>query len=372
MNIAIYGAGKFGQYILKNIVDSKSAKLQIKVLIDNAFQWRWRENAYNIPIVRVEQFREEFASEIDVVIVAATDQIIKQEMVLSLMGWYKGGLLIADNNILSGCLDVVSHDRVSEFCAGIIDYEEFKPELDYIEFDVTNYCNLRCKNCGHRADEATEVSISDYGVFCNSINGLTGKFSNIKTFRIMGGEPLTVNELEKYIYYLRKKFPKTKICLVSNGLLVNKTSAKVFEAIRDCNVLLEISQYPPTRKMIDEILKTAHEREIQVAIGNPIKTFFKRNETKPCPDPYSIDVIWNNCTHKRCHTLRDGRLSMCGKVYRYTVDYNGSFSNTDYYENSFDLISGTDNGWDILGAFSRPISFCSNCSNVKEYVPWEN
>ena len=66
--------------------------------------------------------------------------------------------------------------------------------MEYVEYQVADECNLKCKGCLHFSNLVSAPVHPILGEFERSLIHLKGKFSNIATFRLMGGEPLLNEE----------------------------------------------------------------------------------------------------------------------------------------------------------------------------------
>lgn len=191
----------------------------------------------------------------------------------------------------------------------------------------------------------------------------------------MGGEPLLVKNFTKYVEIVRNYFPAAEIVIVSNGLLIEKLSEEQLGALRKYNAGFYVSQYPPTREIADKIIEKLYEAEIRLFLSEPITSFMERqNYDYGMIDKHKEDWMfaWENCPAKVCHTLKEGRLMMCGSVY--SLSHLGNYlDEVGYKENSIDLKDNNLSGWDALLKLEKPIEFCSRCYETlnKTYVAWE-
>jgi len=64
-----------------------------------------------------------------------------------------------------------------------------KPELRYVELHLTDHCNLNCKGCGHYCPLAPP-QYADLQQYHSDMRRLRQLFRNVRTIRLMGGEPL--------------------------------------------------------------------------------------------------------------------------------------------------------------------------------------
>ena len=92
----------------------------------------------------------------------------------------------------------------------------------------------------------------------------------------MGGEPFINPNLYEILIKAKKCYPNSDLRVVTNGLLFPKIDEKNIKAIRECNVVVDISQYPVTRRMIEDIINFAEENQIRISIGKEVVKFMKQ------------------------------------------------------------------------------------------------
>ena len=83
----------------------------------------------------------------------------------------------------------------------------------------------------------------------------------------MGGEPFLREDLDLFISIARKAFPQGKLELVTNGLLLHKVKNHIWESIKEKNVELHISLYPPTFALQKKIKDLLDEKNILYSFG---------------------------------------------------------------------------------------------------------
>lgn len=93
------------------------------------------------------------------------------------------------------------------------------PSLRYLELQITDKCNLRCKHCYIGKPKNNEISI-------DKIKGIFDEFEEMQGLRLLitGGEPLMHSRFEE-INLLLPKYNFRKI-LFTNGLLLNSEILK--------------------------------------------------------------------------------------------------------------------------------------------------
>ena len=256
-----------------------------------------------------------------------------------------------------------------EFNENVRPYQDIKPELPYMEFQIADECNLKCRNCFHYSNMVNEPRHMDLASFHRSFEGLQKKFRNIRKVRILGGEPLLNSELSKYIRGVRDHFPNTEIHVVTNGLKLLDASEELIEAMRLYGNQFTISNYPPVRKKLSQIIKLLDERGIRYEITKPIEYFFLRTTRDACDYQTSFRL----CVSRHCHFLRNEKLYLCTHVpmlYE-NRDYFGlDIPSEEFDQYGADLLDPKVSGWDILKMWENPMRFCRFCSIRKDYRPW--
>lgn len=364
MKIAIYGVGKCGEYVFQNIKMCKNSKIKCNLFIDNNPDYYGKQKG-DLPIVNLECFIKLYRESVDCVLVAVSDVIVTQEMVVSLLNYNYDKILLIPEKTWEARFPILGLD--GKFKAYIKNYSLFKPVLKYIEYHVSDYCNLKCKGCGHYSNLITKKEFPDIEEFKESLKGLSRRFINIMMFRLMGGEPFVNSDLNLYIYKVREEFPYTDIRIVSNGLLLPKVSKRVVNSIKECGAIIDITQYPPTRDKLEYILEFIEENQLKFTIGSEVKNFFSQLSKSSSEN---FEEIFFNCYSKTCYFLRKNYLYPCPSV---VLTYeNRDFLELDISEksvvkNSFDLINGKESGWDMLKKMLAPNDFCRYCTEMKWY-----
>lgn len=366
MKIAIYGAGSCGEYIIQEINSTPISKVEIEVIIDNnpCFSGRTK---YNLPIVGLEKFIDIYQNIVECVLVTAWDTLQAQEMAVSLLNKNYNNIYLLPENMCGGRLPLLTQD--GKFMSYVKHISFVKPVLPYAEYHVSDFCNLKCKRCGHFSNLVTEKIFPDIREFKDVLDELSKKFRNIKRFRLMGGEPFVNPDLGLFIYEVKRVFPYSDIRVVSNGLLLPNISDRTVEAIKACGAVIDVSQYPPTRHMIEKIITFVQEKKLKIAIGEKITKFMVQKGLDTTED---FERIWTNCFSKACHFLRGRRLYPCPAVilfYENKEFLELNITEEETYKHSFDLNNGNEDGWEILKKFLCPFDFCKYCTDM-EWFDW--
>lgn len=366
MNIAIYGAGKFGQYALHNIAAWSECGHKVIMLIDNNVS----ASVCGKPVVSAESFLRDFTQAVDCVFIAVTDRNVQQTLALSLFTKGYRNIYIIHENVYIGKLDIF--DEVGKIKSYVKKIQDMSPRLPSVGFKIINTCNLKCKRCIECSNIATEENVLDIDLFIRSLDGLKRKFSGVGYIFIKGGEPFLNPNVEQYVEEARKRFPYAVIRIITNGLLLPKIDRGVFDVIRNCGVQIGVSEYPPTRKMMDQILEIGSENGIEIYIENEIYIEeFEKNLSYTNED---YITAWKNCNDSECHLMANGRIYTCSVMvrnYEWQNYFGLHISEEELEECSADILCGAEDGWEILAKIGAPAKVCKYCSIKPECLPWE-
>lgn len=105
-----------------------------------------------------------------------------------------------------------------------LNYYTGKIDIPQIEFTLTTKCTLRCKHCCNfipeiKTEEHCLISFDDFKV---QVDNLLNAVNSVKNFLLIGGEPLLVKDLHKYLDYVASKKKIKRVWIVTNGTLLMK------------------------------------------------------------------------------------------------------------------------------------------------------
>jgi MoaA/NifB/PqqE/SkfB family radical SAM enzyme len=234
------------------------------------------------------------------------------------------------------------------------------PEFNYLEFHLTDHCNLNCKGCAHFCPIADKVfaDIIDYE---KDLQQLKKMFSNIKMIRIMGGEPLLHPDIELFISSTHKYFPKTDLRLVTNGLLLNKMPQHFWDVCLANNIKFDLTIYPPfiNQSATWIALIGGYGLEVSHYVAD---TFFSGLNLNGNSDKNNSFKL---CMYN-CYFLYKGKLYPCA-LPALSHYFNSKF-NMNIPNNGFvDIYEKNITGWDILDHMEKPIDACKFCSKLKGF-----
>ena len=244
--------------------------------------------------------------------------------------------------------------------------ETARPVLDYVETEITEFCNLNCRGCCNFTNLAKEKTFYELEEFVKDYRRLAELFSGVEKIRLMGGEPLLNPRLTDFVKASREIFPKADIRIVSNGLLIPKLSDEALRIIKANDCKFDISNYPPTRKMFPQIKARLESFGVDYDLGVPLYYFFRNILENPSDDPAPA---FNNCIFTHCHMLNHGKLSPCSYaqcIPRLNEAFGLRYPETDYVDIYSDIT-----GEEILRRFNRPHEFCKCCGRAIIPIKWQ-
>ena len=233
--------------------------------------------------------------------------------------------------------------------------------LDYLEININDHCNMNCKGCSHFAALAPE-SFKDFNTFVKDIKRLKELIPHIFKIRIMGGEPFLNPEIKEYIKTIKEVYPYVDLRIVTNGLLLKNMDDELLEFIKDNDIMLDISVYPPIHKIIDEIIKKLKDKQVKIFLENIslFKLILLSEKEK-----YPFNTL-QNCN---CINLENGFISAC--PLQTTIKYyNEYFDNKyDYKTNKINIYESI-TGSDIKRRLKEPFELCDYCAHYREDLPF--
>jgi radical SAM protein with 4Fe4S-binding SPASM domain len=129
------------------------------------------------------------------------------------------GCFSNDADFISYCLKegIITRKKVTQKQPPMV--KSPVPSLRYLELQITERCNLRCRHCYIGAGASSELSV-------DQISNILREFESMQGLRVLitGGEPLVHKQFQD-INTILPAFPLRKV-LFTNGLLLDKKSLK--------------------------------------------------------------------------------------------------------------------------------------------------
>jgi len=209
--------------------------------------------------------------------------------------------------------------------------------LSYVEFYITNVCNLTCQGCNrfNSFNFKGWQRWSDY-------SEVYKQWGNEFTFReiaIMGGEPFLNNSIYEWIEGLAKIWPDASICLTTNGTQIDKhpNLYKVLDKYRQVDLDISLHNKITKNQIIEKVSNilvpplsydfdnTQYQETLRVTDSNGVSIIFRYNwwfhqgaiikdsETNGFTLHNSdVEIAHELCHSKTCHHMDKGKLYKCG------------------------------------------------------------
>ncbi|MCR5546725.1 MAG: radical SAM protein [Lachnospiraceae bacterium] len=323
------------------------------------------ESATSVPMITVEQlFYELKTGGIQILIIPKENAL----------GQFSFGWVLPMQGI--SLENVYFADRVSKMNTEdeteILDY--FTPFLDtkylgYLEYHLADHCNLNCKACEHYSSLVPGEVFTEYDKFEKDFTKFHEFIDDIGLVRILGGEPLLNKDINKYMVLTRKLYPNARIHVVTNGLKLLSMGDDFYQTMKENNIEIHISYYPPMKDTMSKVEAFLKEKNIPYFLS-PLNTQFgKKQLLKPQNDDDTIAAFYN-CVQKTCNNFYDGKVAACFLPFT-----------TKYFNQYFDKDLPEDGAIDIyqLGLTTHalkeqlllPFLRCRYCSVETEMIPWD-
>lgn len=248
----------------------------------------------------------------------------------------------------------------------IIDPYLDSSHLPYLEFHVVDHCNLNCTACEHYSGLMKEKKYTDFDSWKKDLEKLHEYTNDIGIIRLLGGEPLLHEDLDKFLYVTRALYPFSNIMIVTNALLIKSMPQKLIDAIHQNNISIYISFYPPLEKKMPEIEDFLQQQNINYAKTPLIKQFTKKQLLTP---HNSMKESFDNCNQSHCNNLYEGKIAAC--FLPFTTHYFNEYFETDVPENgSLDLYEENLSTRKIKDFLLTPWDRCRYCDK-EDPVDWD-
>lgn len=240
-----------------------------------------------------------------------------------------------------------------------------KPELSNVELHLTDHCNLNCKGCGHFSPIASPyyASINQHELDMRRLSHL---FKNIRTIRLMGGEPLLHPDAASFIAVTRRLFPLADIRFVTNGILLTNAPDAFWMTCRDTHTVIDMTVYPPLRSRIEDLQSLCMSKGVSL---NPreMDLFHAHMNLSGSSDERS--------TFAACRStlfypfLKNGRLYHC--AWPALIHYFNEWFDYDIPADAgIDIYSSFLSGRRVLQLLNKPIASCKYCTFDIGTFPW--
>lgn len=244
-----------------------------------------------------------------------------------------------------------------------------KPVLRHLDVHVVDHCNLGCRGCEHYSP-LCEPWFADPEVTKRELARLAELFENIEQIYLLGGEPLLHPDVAAFVRIARAAFPHTRLCLMTNGLLVSRMPDGVWDALAETGAVLLCDDYP-VKLPKDAIAEQALIHGVALEWMPPAAEFFKAPiEPDGTCDP---DRSFTACQWlSNCAIVRNGRLYACAHI-AYADAPARRFGLPQLVptpQDSIDIFAAS-TGDDVISFLTAPAPWCRFCDyEHRETYAW--
>lgn len=242
------------------------------------------------------------------------------------------------------------------------------PRLHRVVIHLTDHCNLNCKGCSHFSNLAAPA-FADPDRLDAELERLAALFEVTEVY-LLGGEPLLHPELETLLRSARRRLPRAKLILLTNGILLPKMGPEFWRTMGEQRITLMYDDYPIQLKT-DLFRERAREHDVEVDVMEHHDEFFKLPiDVSGSQDP--ADSFARCRTVANCPTLRDGRLYPCAYI-AYIDLFSERFGVEGLEPGPDDSISifETGDANRIMDFLLSPVPWCSHCDfGAAENYAW--
>ena len=239
-----------------------------------------------------------------------------------------------------------------------------KPVMDYLEFNLVDHCNFSCVGCATFSPLA-KAQFIDLDILTRDLTRLGELFSEIKFIRMLGGEPLLHPSVASICHLVRIAFPKADIRILTNGMLLDRLGCDFWESMREDQIGLDISLYPPNF--------SAQQKHVDVCQQELINVRFTFKKTMKriinIGGDSSPEAAFAQCAFKVSTFLYKGRIAPCSLPLTAHI-FNAYFKENISCSGSIGIHDPEITGEDILTFIGSPTDSCRFCSLSPERYAW--
>lgn len=355
MKVAICGYPPLAK---KTQDDLKNDNIEVKFFIKDLVSSREKpiDLVTDLPLINFFQFRQLVnAGELDGVIIAEDGRNDFTKNLVLLLKLYEIPQV--------GIIDLVLPHPINQ----IYWLDPDKAYISYLNTNLVDGCNLNCKGCTHFAVFFKPDEIYPLETFRRDVRRLS-QMCDVIAFRLLGGEPLLLKNLDKYIKIARQYLPKSNLGIVTNGLLIPSLPQKILDSLRKNDFMVYVSVYEPTTKILDKIKAVLEGNKIFHKLSKPVKEFGIFITLHSGNNPKQARKFCAG--NEPCRFLRDGKIYKCPPdalkyrlVERFGIEGLPEATSVDLYAPNFPL---------LLKKLDGNVEMCYWCSEQKtRRIQWE-
>jgi len=353
---AVYGAGQKSK-IAENVLRHHMPDIEIAYVVENkdfsklgnTISYRKGHTAQVVSTVTLEELYS--SGQCRMVIVPAAYHLFDLREIRALLS--RSGILASDIYAMPYNRLMAPLDNTGPGLETLVLFDELV-QIMHLDIHIVDHCNITCKSCAHFSCLVDRDVTYSADSIKKSLAHLQSIIPNITSFSLLGGEPLLHPDLDKIIKSAREYFPYASIGINTNAILLQQISPAVLSAIKEDNVTVVATLYPPVFKQVDSIKAFLEQHDIahQIFRGD-------RFERRLVPDPlFDKGIMFKKCGHDMC--LRGTNIGYC-VIALFTDYYNEVFTQSKLPEDKGINIFEQKDGKSLLAALNTPLDLCSHC-----------
>lgn len=215
-----------------------------------------------------------------------------------------------------------------------------------IEVNAVRHCNLSCRSCSHSSpiSACKEYNSEDVEKDLSKLS----QYLHCEFVRLLGGEPLLHSDLLELLKAIKKANISDKICLVTNGLLLDNITNEMLKYIDK----IEISMYPLNKVLLKKIKDSALKLSKQgVKVRILEYSDFRESIVQYSTNNQELkQLVYETCqiAHNwRCITVDNNRVYRCPQSMIYS-EKNNNFSDSiciSELSSIYDLLTFLENNY---------------------------
>ena len=236
----------------------------------------------------------------------------------------------------------------------------WRPVLDVVEVHLADTCNLNCKGCLHFSP-FSKPCLAKVEEVERDFAALKTKFAAVRHVHLLGGEPLLNPDVVRFLKMTRQAWPKTRLSLVTNGLLLLAQDAAFWTACRETRAMIDMTWYPVmTEKTLADIREKCRAEQVVLRVST-IREFMDKIRLEGREDAARSFKACQKMVY--CPYLREGRLYPCATSYHLRDRLPNALQ-----EPGIDIRTST--AREILTYLATPVNACRYCAEKPTEMKW--
>ncbi|SKB95007.1 4Fe-4S single cluster domain-containing protein [Lachnospiraceae bacterium] len=240
--------------------------------------------------------------------------------------------------IISSLLKLsINEDKLSDYTKGVRkldrEYEKAvedivnrKLRISNIDLVVTQYCNLRCRDCGSLMPYYKTPHHFEAAYIVNSFDRLMFHINELDELRILGGETFLYPNLTDIVSHYSTNTKIKKIYIYTNAVMLPEED--VLRGIRSDKTCLRISDYGELSRNKTALINSCEKNGILYEILNENEWRDMGGVEKRSYTVTQLKNVFNKCENAKCPSFCNGRLYICPRAAH--LEKIGIFQNKEF------------------------------------------